>query len=395
MGALVIFLIGLWIGWRLNGWPDDASTLGGLISKIRSLTADSQTAVLDEVWATIKSEYVDQPIKDSPLVEGAVKGLVEGLGDPYSIYLSPADTQEFKNEIQGTFEGIGAEIGIKREQLTVIAPLPGSPSERAGLQGGDIILEIDGQSTSGVSLDEAVRRLRGAEGTVVNLTVKNGEASPRAVNITRSKIEVESVTLENRRINEGSEAVYAYLKLTSFTNTTDVEFKSLTRNLLVDQPQGIVLDLRNNPGGVLDTAVNIASQFLKKDSIILFEEKAGAKTPYPVATDGELLDRPLIVLVNGGSASAAEILAGALQDNDRAQVIGSRTFGKGTVQNFIELNNQGSLKLTIARWLTPSGRSIDEAGITPDQEIELTGDDYNSDRDPQLDAAVRQISKKP
>lgn len=388
IGILIVFLVGLWLGWWVRGLPDQTSTVGTLITKLKALGAASDSAALEQVWQTINSDFVSQPVDESKLFEGAISGIVESLHDPYSVYLSPSETQDFKREIQGTFEGIGAEIGIKRGQLTVIAPLSGSPADQAGLLANDVILEIDDQTTSGLSLDEAVQRLRGLTGTIVKLNIKSGETAPRVVEITRDKIEVKSVTLEKRPIGQNTNEYYAYLKLTSFTSTTDVEVRQLARELLVDQPAGIVLDMRNNPGGILDSAVEIAGIFLDKDVTILYEEQAEQRTPHTTTEAGDLKDIPLTVIVNGGSASASEIVAGAFQANGRAKIVGQKTFGKGTVQNFVELKNRGSLKLTVARWLTPDGQSIDEAGITPDQTIDLTDEDYDADRDPQLDGAV-------
>ncbi len=344
-------------------------------------------ALFEQVWNTIEDRYVDTPSDPEALLYGALKGLVAGLHDPYSRFLDPTETTEFNKELNGSFEGIGAEIGIKNNQITIIAPLPDSPAAQAGLRASDRVLAIDTTDTSGMSLESAVAMIRGEKGTDVVLTVvSDGEREPHDVTITRDVIEVDSVTwkmLDNE---------IAYVEINHFNSDTSTVFRSLAKDILLKNPRGMIIDVRNNPGGYLDSVIDIAGAFLDNDKTVVIEEGGGQRKEYPASSNTIFEDIPVVVLVNGGSASASEILAGALQDYNRATIVGEQTFGKGSVQDYEQFGDGSSLKLTVSRWLTPLGNSINEHGITPDEVVPLTDEDYNNDRDPQLDRALQLLT---
>ncbi|USN53938.1 MAG: S41 family peptidase [Candidatus Nomurabacteria bacterium] len=389
IGGLLLLVIGFGLGWWLRTPHPD--TLEGFLGALERVSGSkSSTAVFESVWNTIKQDYLHQPVTNDELIEGAIAGMVNSLSDPYTIYLSSEQTKDFLGDIQGNFEGIGAEIGIKKDRLTVIAPLPDSPAAKAGVRAGDVILAIDDQPADFLTLTQAVDMLRGAKDTTVQVTVQNGDEDARTLTITRDAISVKSVKAERKTLENGKE--YAFISISSFSDTTQAELHEAISDMILDSPDGIVLDLRNNPGGYLQAGIDVASVFLNEGDTVLFEEKGdGQRISYSTTGKHELKDLPVVVLVNEGTASAAEIVAGALRDDDGSQLVGVTTFGKGSVQDFIQLENGASVKITVARWLTPNGTSIDQSGLDPDQNVELTQDDYDNDRDPQLEAALQTL----
>jgi len=345
-----------------------------------------------EAFNLLKEKYVDSSGLDAnQLLYGAIKGLMQATGDPYTIYLDPEENDKFNEDITGSFEGIGAEMGIKNKILTIIAPLEDSPAEKSGLRPGDKILRIDGENTADMSIDEAVDKIRGPKGTEVRLTIfRNGEEETREITVRRDIINVKSVNLEFKDDN------VAYIRVSRFGEDTDSEFNAAVRKINSENTKGIILDLRNNPGGYLDASINMASKMIPKDKVIVIEESGDKSQKKILARGGDTLSGiPTVVLINEGSASASEILAGALRDNrDNVTIVGILSFGKGSVQELIELPQNTAAKITVARWLTPNGEQINEVGIRPDVEIDLTDDDYNSDRDPQLDKALEILKEK-
>ena len=344
-----------------------------------------------KVWDILKAKHIDRDkITDTQLYYGALKGVVEALNDPYSAYFNPATSKEFSDELQGKFEGIGAEIGIRDERLTVIAPLPDSPAEKAGIKALDKILAIDDKDTTGIALDQAVKNIRGDKGTTVTLSiVRQGSAEVKKITITRDTIKIKSVTYQNK---DG----YAYIKISNFNADTNSLFLEAVTELVKSSPKGVILDLRNDPGGYLDTAVAIAGYWVTRGEVVVKEEfnEAELNQDYRSSGSAQLKDYPTAVLVNGGSASASEIVAGALQDLGLATIIGAITFGKGSVQELEKLSDGSSVKITIARWLTPHGRTIEKNGITPDIIVEMNDEDYEANRDPQLDKAIATLKSK-
>jgi carboxyl-terminal processing protease len=338
-----------------------------------------------KVWDLLKEKYVNKNSIDAQkMVYGAIQGMLNATGDHYTTFFDPTATKSFSQDLEGSFEGIGAELGIKDDILTVIAPLDGSPSAKAGLRAGDKIIKIDGKSTSDVTIDAAVDLIRGKKGTTVTLTVLHaGDQETKDITITRDTINVKSVTLEIKPDN------IAYVKISKFGDTTSTEFDAAVNQIVAKGAKGIVLDLRNNPGGYLEKAVDIASRLIPKGKVVVMEEDNTGKRDSLYTTGGDKLSNlPIVVLINEGSASASEILAGALRDDRQIQLIGKKSFGKGSVQELINLPQNTSVKITVAKWLTPNGDYIMEKGINPDTEVDLSLDDFNNNRDPQLDKAM-------
>jgi len=339
-----------------------------------------------KVWDTLKEKYVDSSQLDSKkLFYGSIKGMMQATGDPYTAFLDPEENKEFNEDITGRFEGIGAELGIKNKILTVIAPLEDSPAEKSGLRAGDKIIKIDGETAAEISIDEAVDKIRGPKGTKVKLTVfRNGDAEAREIEITREIINVKSVKFELKEDN------IAYFKIIKFGEETDKEFSLAVKRALSRGAKKVILDMRNNPGGYLDAAVNIAGKMISKGNIVVIEENSRGEQEKIYAKGGDVLSRmDTVILINVGSASASEILAGALRENrDNVTVVGETSYGKGSVQEFINLPQGTAAKITVSKWLTPKGEQINEKGIKPDIEVELTYEDFENDRDPQLEKAL-------
>ena len=337
-----------------------------------------------ETWNALETNFLNQETFNTrQQVYGATKGLVASLKDPHTTFLSPEETAEFDESISGEFEGIGAEIGIREERLTIITPLKGSPAELAGLKTGDIIYKVDGELSINLSADEAVTKIRGPKGEKVTLTVlRKGEPAPIDIAIVRDQILLEDIKFEIKE-------KVAIITISQFGSEVVQEFKALIPQILLSTPKGIIIDVRNNGGGLLDATLGIATEFLEEKIIVKTKgRKFGDTGDLKSGRNGALLEIPLIVLTNEGSASASEILAGAIQDHKRGIVLGKKTFGKGSVQNVLPLSDGSSLKVTIAEWLTPSGRAIHEKGIEPNEEIETTKEDIETENDPVLNRAL-------
>lgn len=342
-----------------------------------------------EIWQTVKERYVKDAPTDSQMFYGAIQGMVGSLKDPYSVFLDPDLARRFDQDLSGKFEGIGAEIGIRDDQVTVIAPLPETPAFKAGLKAGDKILEIDGTDTFGMLLEEAVSRIRGPRGTVVKLTVgRDGLKQTKELTIVRATIVIEPVKW--KIVTKGGKRV-AVVTMTQFNDMTAPKFAEAARSIMLENPAGLILDLRNNPGGYLESAVEVAGQWAPRQVIVLEKFSDGKEQKYTAPDDGLLVDVPTVVLANGGSASAAEIVAGALKDYGKAVVVGTQTYGKGSVQDYMSYDDDSALKLTVALWYTPKGATIDKQGIKPDIEVTMTPEDINKDLDPQLDKALEVI----
>lgn len=338
-----------------------------------------------EVWNKVEAEYPGQ-VDRKKLFYGAISGILTGLDDPYSVFMEPGESESFLQDLEGVFEGIGVEITVKDNQLTVVAPLKDSPAQKAGLRAADIIAKVDGERTDEMSLDEAVAKIRGPKGTDVVLTILR-DSEVFDVTVTRKEIKIESVQYEIKDDN------IAYIRISQFGTDTEDLLNNAVSDIQIKRPKAIILDLRDNPGGFLETAVNVASVFIKDGMIVQEEYKGGEKNEFESTGDGRLADFKLVVLINQGSASGAEIVAGAIQDRKRGVLIGEKTFGKGSVQEFEELKGGSYLRLTVAKWLTPSGRDINTEGISPDIEVELSQEDIDADRDPQLERALQEVKK--
>ncbi len=344
-------------------------------------TQDELMAPFWEAWGILHDEFVDQPLDDGLLVQGAIRGMVDSLGDPHTSYMDPDEYLQANLPLNGEYEGIGAWVDADGPFLTIISAMPGSPAERGGLQPGDQVIGVDGEDVTGLDGNLIIRRVLGPAGTVVRLTIRReGVADPIEVEIVRERIDLASVE------SEMLEGDIGYIRLLSFGAQTADDLDQGLADLLRQDPQGLILDLRGNGGGFLHTAVDVASQFLS-DGVVLTERFGdGQETVYEVEGGGRATQIALVVLIDGGTASASEIVAGAIQDHERGLLVGETSFGKGSVQNWIELqDHHGAVRVTIARWYTPDGRQIHEVGLTPDVEVPAAED---GQADPQLDRAI-------
>lgn len=341
---------------------------------------------VDEVWKRLQDGYYDISKLDlSKLEWNAVKGFVAGVGDPYTVFMNPDESKDFENGLEGQLEGIGAELEVKEGKLIVVSPLKKSPAEEAGIRSGDIIYKIDGALAEEMTFYNAIQKIRGKKGTSVTLTIiRENTPQPLEMRITRREITIESVVLEKL---DGD--IY-HLSILQFNDHTKDEFNNAIQKILLEKTKGLILDLRGNGGGYLDIAVDIASEFIvgKKPVVIVKQRNASKNKTIPSNGSGRLADISLVVLVDKGSASASEIVAGAVQDYKRGVLIGEKTFGKGSVQELSRLDDGSNLRMTIAKWFTPLDRSIDEVGIAPDKEVKITDEDRLTDKDTQLEAAV-------
>lgn len=371
--VIAVFAVGVVIG-RSTDAPAEAGTLRLSFAQQCPVKNSARTAGLSysvdfkqfwDVWSRIQEKSVKRPIDDMKLFQGAMSGLVDALEDPYSVYFTPQIAQQFTEELAGSFSGIGAEVGAKEGRIVIVTPLPDSPAERAGVRAGDFVLAINDENTLGLAVDEAVKRIRGPQGSSVSLQLERASAKQTlTIKITREKIELKSVSAQMLPNN------IALLTVTNFNEQTAHQFEQAILMIQERGARGIILDLRNNPGGFFETSVAFASEWLASDVPVVAERgSTNIQTPrHEVLSTGfhRLRGIPTVVLVNEGSASASEIVAGALQDYGAATLIGTKTFGKGSVQEYEELPDGSAVKLTIALWYTPKDRSINVNGITPD-----------------------------
>lgn len=342
-----------------------------------------------DAWRVVQEDYAsEEPLDFQAMVHGAIGGMVSSLGDPYTTFMVPEDTRTFLEDISGSFSGVGMEIGVREERLQVIAPLEGTPAERAGLRAGDYITKIDEEIvTADLTVDKAVALIRGPEGTEVVLSIfREGWEEPRDFVIERAVINVPSLRSE---VIDG----VAYVKIFQFSEQLRDDFRKLDGDLFRKSDK-IVIDVRNNPGGFLHVAVDIAGWFLQRGDVVVIEDFGPNEEPeeHKARGNARLYDHEVVILMNKGSASASEILAGALRDNRGVLLIGEKSFGKGSVQELKDLKDDSSIKVTIAKWLTPKGNLIQGEGLEPDIVIEFTEEDFEEDRDPQLDQAIEVLN---
>ena len=367
LATVVIFGAGIAVGGILVVRQSVLNEQGEVqIDKVLDLYSKTRSSEVSfdqfwEVWDNIKEKHVNKEIKDVDLMYAAIQGLVAGVGDPYSVYFPPQEAETFAKDLAGEFDGIGAEIGLRDDILTVIAPLPQSPAEKAGLQPGHQILAIDDEDTYGMTIEAAVSKIRGKKGTPVMLTIKKSEeTTSKTISIIRDVINVPTVVYEVKEKN------IAYLRIHYFNGETWKEFDNAVRNIIKQNPKGLILDLRSNPGGFLDTSIDVASEWIGSGVIVSERLRNGDTTTHTSTGSHRLQGIKTIVLVDGGTASGSEIVAGALQDYGVATIIGQTTYGKGSVQDFEPFADGSALKLTIATWFTPKQRQIDKHGIEPD-----------------------------
>ncbi len=340
-------------------------------------------AGIEDVYKTLRQNY-DGQIDDAKLEDGLKQGLTKAAGDPYTEYLNKEDSQQFDNQLSGSFEGIGAELGKEEDAVVIIAPIAGFPAEKAGLKPRDIIYEINGKTAVDISVSEAVKQIRGPKGSKVKLTIVRA-GQKLNFDITREQISIPSVT---------SEVVdnVGIIKISRFGEDTVALATKAAKDFKAQNVKGVILDLRGDPGGYLGASVGVSSLWLDRGKLVVEERRAGKVIKDHKATgNSPLLGTPTVVLIDEGSASASEIVAGALQDHKAATIMGVKSYGKGSVQQVLKLKSGGTLKVTVARWFTPSGRNIDKEGIEPDKKVELTADDAKAKRDPQKDAALSKL----
>ena len=401
---------GYWLGTHevdvsWEGYSPQASVVNTTAPENR----DVDFSLFWDVWDRLEQNYIDdEKIDPEKMVYGAIKGMTASLGDPYTVFLPPEDNEKAREDLQGEFDGIGAQLGMKDERIVVIAPLKGMPAEKAGIKSGDFIIQVDGVDTFGWTVPEAVEKIRGPKGEKVTLSVfRDGLEAPVDIEVIRDTIEVPTVETEYAdTIAQGTPEQepanfkdgVAIIRLHQFGEQTnhqwDVAVNEIikTCNAGTVACEGVILDVRNNPGGFLDGSVYVASEFLKDGLVVTQEHSSGQSLEYTVNRKGRLLTQPLAVLINRGSASASEIVAGALKVRGRATIVGETSFGKGSVQERIELPHDAGLHVTTAKWILPDGSWINEVGVSPD--IEVVDDPTTADVDEQLDKAIEVLKSK-
>jgi carboxyl-terminal processing protease len=342
---------------------------------------------------TVSKKYIDRSsIDQQKILYGAIHGAVAAAGDEYTQFFDPEELKGFEGQLSGTFEGIGAEIGKKDSNIVIVSPLADSPAEKAGLRPQDIIAAVNGEQTSGWAVDQAVSKIRRPKGTEVTLTIfREGETKTRDVKIVRQKIDVKSVKLEYKE-QQGKKI--AIISISVFGEDTKELFDKAVNDALAAGSKGVIIDLRNNPGGYLESAVEVASQWIEKDKVVVTEAHSEKQNQVHNSFGyRRLAGMKTIVLINGGSASASEIVAGALQDYKAATLIGEKSFGKGSVQELVDLPGGSAVKVTVAKWITPNGKNLNKDGLNPDIEVKFTEDDAKAGKDPQLDKALEEAAK--
>jgi len=383
LAAAVVFVLGFGSGVGVT-WLSTSHGVGGAKHQANAQDWDQRTDLLTQMRDILQKEYIDPAaVDDQKMIYAAAGGMVAALGDAHTTFVEPQAAAILDEDMQGFFEGIGATVDMVNGQVVIVRPLPGSPAEMAGIKAGDCILAVDGQELAGKTITEAITLIRGPRGSVVSLLVqREGVTEPFTVEVTRDRIELE--TVEYRMLEDG----VAYLRLAEFNAVSAEKVDAALKDLMAQEPVGLIFDLRDNPGGYLNMAVAVAGEFLPRDTLVLIERlRDKPDEEFRVQGNGTAVDVPLVVLINGGSASASEIVAGAIQEQHRGTLIGETTYGKGSVQQTHTLSDGSSLRVTVARWLLPSGRNLDGDGIVPDRVVTLTAEDVDNGRDPQLDAA--------
>jgi carboxyl-terminal processing protease len=397
---LVVTLSGV-VGYAIADDDDGSSQVDGR-GDAASSDSNADFGVLSEVEQILEEDFVNpDAVTDEVLERGSIDGIIAALGDPHTIYISPEDFASGIDIISGSFQGIGANVDQDPTtgEITIVAPFRGSPAEEAGILPGDVILAVDGESTEGWSVADAVERIRGEEGTTVTLTVRHSDRTTEELPITRGTIVIPTV-FSHDVMDENGEVVpdLTYIEIQQFTDQTVADLSNELERVVAEGYKGLVLDLRRNPGGGLDATVAVADMFLDGGTVLTQVDREGDETVYEASEGGEAVDIPVAILVSEGSASGSEVLAGALRDHGRATLIGTQTFGKGSVNHIRELSNGGALYVTIARWLTPNGTLIEGVGLTPDVPVELDpqvlSDELQNGYGPQMTAAIAALNEQ-
>jgi len=392
---LVTYQYGHYRGQQLSGeeGQNPLSFAGTILDRTHKKDDNVDFSLFWRAWDTLEEKYVDSDeLNTQDMIYGAINGMLEATGDPYTTFFDPEENKEFDEDISGEFEGIGAELEMRDQLVTIVAPLKGSPAEASGLRAGDIVIKVDGEDIVKETLTEVVKRIRGPKGTKVTLTVlRDSSIDPIDIEIIRDTITVKSVEFEKQDS-------IALVEIRNFGDNTLSEFRKTLVQIRQSELEGMIIDLRNNPGGYLETAIDMGDFLLEPGSVVVIEENSEGKRKEGITKKTTLTEHfsnlPIIVLINPGSASASEILAGALQyHRDDVTILGETSFGKGSVQELVPLPQNTSAKITVAKWLTPEGEHIDQKGIEPDVVVEFTEEDYEENRDPQLDRALEILRK--
>ncbi|MBI3331627.1 S41 family peptidase [Candidatus Peregrinibacteria bacterium] len=404
--VLSLPILTLLLGWQLGGTyerkqlEDATQTLNeiysgesGSATVISDPEEEVDISLLWGVWRLLLKHYIaPDELQTTPLLFGAVEGMVRAVGDPYTVFMTPSQNVDFRQALEGKLQGIGAELTFKDGLIVVVNPLKGSPAAAAGILPEDIITEVDGTDIAGENLNQVVQRIRGKKGTTVRIkVVREGSFDPIEFSIVRADINIPSVESELKKTGSGT---VGYIALNQFGDSSVDEVKEALVSFEKESIEGVILDLRFNGGGYLEGAVELASLFLRQGKVVSVERRDGEPEHHYVYGRPTHPDVPLVVMINQGSASASEIVAGALQDHKRATIIGMTSFGKGTVQEVIDLPGGSSLRVTTARWLTPSGKNLGKEGVHPDIVVDRTTADYENERDPQLQAALEWLLDK-
>ena len=393
---LIFTIIGYLIGYKVGH--------KGLVyvpKEFKVVNQQDQPKVVDYnlLWQSIdilNNKFIDKPLDPQNTLYGAIRGVVASTGDPYTDFFEPRDLQNFKTSLKGKFDGIGAEIGKKNGLITIVAPLDGSPAQKAGILAQDIVFQVDGKPTHDWSTEQAVDAIRGKKGTEVTLTIiREGKDKPFDVKIIRDTISIKSVKWQYKQIEvEGQKKNVAVITISQFGDDTKPLFDQAVNEILTKQVDGLVLDLRNDPGGYLQTAVDIASNWISEGITVVTEEHSnGTSQKYAASGNARLAQYKTAVLINGGSASAAEILSGALQDYKISKLIGEKSFGKGSVQELVDLPDKSAIKVTVAKWITPGGKNLNKDGLEPDIVVKPTDEQISKGEDPQMNKALEEVTK--
>ncbi len=394
--ALSIVLSGV-IGHTIGDHGGSSSTIN-IDRSGRANGSAGDYSTLQEIQQILQEDFVNPDAVDPKvLVNGAIDGQIKALGDPHTVYISPEDYQLGIDIIAGTFQGIGAQVDQDpvTGEIVIVAPFRGSPAEKAGIQPGDAITAVDGDSTKGWTVPQAVKRIRGEQGTPVSLSIRHSDGKTEDVTITRDTIVIPTVFARDvKDANGNTVSDLAYIELQQFTEQTVDDLRKELNRIADSGYKGLILDLRRNPGGALDATVAVADMFLDGGSVLTQVDRDGKRTEYDAKPGGEAVNLPVAILVGPGSASGSEVLSGALRDHGRAKLIGEKTFGKGSVNHLRELSNGGALYVTIARWITPNGEQIEGVGLQPDVPVALSEDDVRNNHDTQLFAAIDYLHKR-
>lgn len=413
VAGLVIVLIAVFVtGYNFGRSNEpELNKVVGLVDLENGKPEDVDFSAFWKTWNVINEKFVPvtssttKAVNSQDKVWGAIMGLASSLGDPYTVFFDPEEAKDFEAEISGQFEGVGMELGIRDNQLTVVAPLKDTPAERAGVKAGDRILEINGLPAINISVDAAVKKIRGKKGTEVELVLQREESGTITVKIVRDVINIPIINTEMKKVTADghvekitglrSDGVFV-IRLYSFTSTSPNLFRGALRDFIVSGSNKLIIDLRSNPGGYLEAAVDMASWFLPAGKIVVTEEYANNEQNQIYRSRGyDIFSKNLkmVILLDAGSASASEIFAGAMQEYGLAKIVGTKSFGKGSVQELVPITDDTALKVTVARWLTPNGRSISDSGLEPDYEVKVTAEEIAEGKDPQMDKAVEILNQ--